>query len=48
MYPIVEISRKVYQREVVLHKRAMQTVEAHQVRHPELPQWDTQLLPAIT
>jgi hypothetical protein len=47
MYPIVERSWKVYQRGVALHKRAMQAVEAHQVRHPEVPKWDTLILPTI-
>jgi hypothetical protein len=29
MYPIVELSRKDYQKGVALNKRAMQAVEAH-------------------
>jgi hypothetical protein len=44
--PIVELSRKVYQKGVALSKRAMQAVEARLARHPELPKWDILILPA--
>ena len=46
--PIVEISRKVYQKGVALSKRAMQAVEARLMRHSELPKWDILILPAAT
>jgi hypothetical protein len=46
--PIVELSRKVYQKGVTLSKRAMQAVEARLTRHPELPKWDILILPAAT
>ena len=44
--PIVELSRKVYQKGVVLSKRAMQAVEARLTRHAELSKWDILILPA--
>jgi hypothetical protein len=46
--PIVEISRKVYQKGIALSKRAMQAVEARLMRHSELPKWDILILPAAT
>ena len=46
--PIVELSRKVYQKGVTLSKRAMQAVEARLTRHSELPKWDILILPAAT
>ena len=48
MHPIVELSRKVYQKGVALSKRAMRAVEARLARHPELPQWDILIHPAST
>ena len=46
IHPLVELSRKVYQKGVALSKRAMQSVEARLARHPELPKWDILILPA--
>ena len=46
IHPLVELSRKVYQKGVALRKRAMQAVEARLARHPELPKWDILILPA--
>ena len=46
--PIVELSRKVYQKGVALSKRAMQAVEVRLMRHSELPKWDILILPAAT
>ncbi len=48
MHPIVELSRKLYQKGVALSKRAMQAVEARLARHPELPQWDILIHPVST
>ena len=48
IHPIVERSRKVYQKGVALSKRAMQAVEARLTRHPELPKWDILILPSST
>ncbi len=48
IHPIVELSRKVYQKGVALSKRAMQAVEARLERHPELPKWDILIHPAPT
>jgi hypothetical protein len=46
--PIVDLSRKVYQKGVTLSKRAMQAVEARLERDPELPKWDILILPTAT
>ena len=46
MSPLVELSRKGYQKGVALSKRAMQAVEARLARHPELPKWAMLILPA--
>ena len=46
IHPIVELSRKVYQKGVALSKRAMQAVENRLERHPELPKWDILIRPA--
>ncbi len=48
IHPIVELSRKLYQKGVALSKRAMQAVEARLARHPELPQWDILIHPVST
>jgi transposase len=46
--PIVELSRKVYQKGVTLSKRAMRAVENRLERHPELPKYDILIHPAPT
>ena len=46
MHPIVELSRKVYQKGVALSKRAMRAVEARLERNPLLPKWDILIRPA--
>jgi Rhodopirellula transposase DDE domain len=48
IHPIVELSRKVYQKGVALRKRAMRAVEDRLQRHPELPQWDILIRPVST
>jgi len=48
LHPVVELSRKVYQKGVSLSKKAMQTVESRLERHPELPKWDILIRPAST
>jgi hypothetical protein len=48
MHPLVELSRKVYQKGVTLSKWAMREVEARLERHPELPKWDILIHPALT
>ena len=48
IHPLVELSRKVYQKGVTLSKRAMRAVEARLTRHPELPQWDILMHPVST
>ena len=44
--PVVELSRKVYQKGIALGKKAMQAVERRLERHPELPKWDILIRPA--
>jgi hypothetical protein len=48
IHPIVELSRKLYQKGVTLSKKAMRAVEARLARHPELPNWDILIRPAVT
>ncbi len=44
--PVVELSRKVYQKGVSLSKEAMRKVEARLERNPLLPKWDILIRPA--
>ena len=44
--PVVELSRKVYQKGVSLSKEAMREVEARLERNPLLPEWDILIPPA--
>jgi hypothetical protein len=46
IHPVVELSRKVYQKGIALSKKAMQAVESRLERHPELPKWDILICPA--
>jgi hypothetical protein len=46
IHPVVELSRKVYQKGISLGKRAMSAVEKRLERHPELPKWDILIRPA--
>jgi hypothetical protein len=39
LHPVVELSRKVYEKGVSLSKEAMQAVEARLERNPSLPKW---------
>ena len=48
MHPIVELSRKIYQKGVTLSKKAMRAVEARLERISELPNSDILLRPAST
>lgn len=48
IHPLVQLSRKVYQKGVTLSKRAMRAVEARLERHLELPYWDILIRPAST
>jgi Rhodopirellula transposase DDE domain len=43
--PVVELSRKVYQKGVSLSKGDMQEVEARLERNPLLPKWDILIRP---
>ena len=46
IHPVVELSRKVYQKGIALSKKAMQAIESRLERHPELPKWDILIRPA--
>jgi hypothetical protein len=46
LHPIVELSRKVYQKGIALRKKAMQAIESRLERHPALPKWDILIRPA--
>jgi hypothetical protein len=46
IHPVVELSRKVYDKGIALGKAAMQAVENRLERHPELPKWDIMIHPA--
>jgi len=48
IHPVVELSRKVYQKGIALGKAAMQAVEARLERHPALPKYDILINPAPT
>jgi Rhodopirellula transposase DDE domain len=48
IHPLVELSRKVYQKGVTLSKRAMRAVENRLERHPELPKYDIVINPVPT
>lgn len=44
-HPVVELTRKVYEKGVSLSKKAMQAVEARLQRNPSLPDWDILIQP---
>ena len=46
LHPVVELSRKVYEKGVSLSKQAMRSVEARLERSPTLPKWDILITPA--
>jgi hypothetical protein len=48
LHPVVELSRKVYQKGISLGKAAMQAVETRLERHPALPKYDIVIHPAPT
>jgi hypothetical protein len=48
IHPMVELSRKGYQKGVTLSKQAMRAVEDRLQRHPALPQWDILIRPVST
>src|SRR5262249_34027407 len=48
LHPVVELSRKVYQKGISLGKAAMRAVEARLQRHPALPKYDILINPAST
>ena len=47
IHPVVELSRKVYQKGISLSKEAMKDVEARLERNPLLPKWDILIQPMM-
>lgn len=48
LHPVVELSRRVYQKGVKLSKKAMEAVEARLERDAKLPKYDILIQPAAT
>jgi len=48
LHPVVNLSRKVYEKGISLRKAAMAVVEARLKRHPKLPKYDILINPAPT
>jgi hypothetical protein len=48
LYPVIELSRNVYQKGISLGKTARQAVEARLKRAPQLPKYDIVINPAST
>jgi len=48
LHPVVELSRKVYEKGMSLSKMAMEAVEARLKRDPQLPKYDILINPAST
>src|SRR5229473_2486318 len=48
LHPVVELSRKVYEKGIALSKAAMEAVEARLKRDPQLPKYDILINPAST
>jgi len=46
LHPMVELSRRVYQKGVTLSEKAMEAVEARLERDPQLPKYDILIQPA--
>lgn len=44
--PVVEMSRRVYEKGISLSKAAMQDIEVRLQRNPQLPKWDILIQPA--
>jgi hypothetical protein len=44
--PIINLSKKVYQKGISLSKKAMQAIEERLERNPLLPKWDILIRPA--
>jgi Rhodopirellula transposase DDE domain len=48
IHPVVELSRKLYQKGISLGKAAMQAIEERLERHPALPKYDLVIKPVST
>jgi hypothetical protein len=48
LHPVVELSRKVYNKGISLGQAAMQAVEARLHRDPDLPKYDILINPVST
>ncbi|NRB06504.1 MAG: hypothetical protein HRU34_03655 [Richelia sp.] len=45
LYPILSLSKTVYQKEISLTKKAIKQVESRLQRNPLLPKWDILIQP---
>lgn len=45
IHPVVDLTRKVYEKGVALSKQAVAAVEARLERNPLLPKWDILIQP---
>ena len=48
LHPVVEISRKIYEKGISLSKSAMRSVEEDLERNQSLPKWDILVCPTVT
>lgn len=48
VHPLVQLSRKVYEKGISLTKEAMRALEARLQRHPELGRWDILIQPQVS
>ncbi len=46
LHPVVELSKKVYEKGVSLTKKAMEAIETRLERNPKFPKYDILILPA--
>jgi hypothetical protein len=46
IHPVINLSKKVYQKGISLSKKAMKAVENRLERNPLLPKWDILIRPA--
>ena len=47
LYPILSLSKTVYQKGISLRKKAMKKVESRLQRNPLLPKWDILIQPLL-
>ncbi len=47
IHPVVNITKKIYEKGISLSKKAMRNVEKYLQRNPSLPKWDILIHPQI-